>query len=403
MLTPYSEKENCCGCHACYNVCRVDAITFKDDEYGFAYPFIDETKCIGCNMCREICDFQNGSIAKTKPIEAYAAVNKDEDVLKISSSGGVFGAFAKYFLDQGGVVFGCAYNENMEPVHISAENDKDLKKIHGSKYVQSNTYNIYAKIKEYLAQHRKVLFTGTPCQVAALKSYLGVDYNNLLTVDFVCHGVPSASMFKKYISYLEKKHEMKITDYCFRSKARGWPAYVQEIKCTKQHNVSAMNIKLGAEEEFYLPYYLKGNLSRPSCFECRYASPERVSDITIGDFWGYQQASLKIKISQGLSICLLNNSMYSKFQGLFAGLNLERVEVDLAVRGNRQLNAPECKGDRWDQVMENFKKGNFDDIAKEYLKSNKKQVIKSKIVKHLPHYISMLYRMIIKKNRIGRI
>ncbi len=399
MLTPYLDKESCCGCYVCYNVCGVGAIAFKDDEYGFTYPFIDETKCIGCNMCREVCDFQSGMIPKTKPIKAYAAVNINEDVLKLSSSGGVFGAFAKYFLSKGGIVFGCAYNENMEPLHISAENEQDMIKIHGSKYVQSNTYDIYTKVKAYLIQNKKVLFTGTPCQVAALKSYLGADYNNLLTVDFVCHGVPSVYIFKKYISYLEEKHRIKVTDYRFRSKARGWPAFVQEIKCIKLCDASSITIRLGAEEEFYLPYYLKGNLSRPSCFECKYASPERVSDITMGDFWGYEKAPLKLKVSQGLSICLLNNSKYLKFKGLFNELILEIVGIDIAIKGNRQLKASEHKGEKWNQVMENCALGNFNEIVKKYLKDNRKRIIKSKITKRLPHYASKLYRKMIKQNR----
>lgn len=177
------------------NICPNEAITMKSDEDGFIYPTINNNLCVKCGLCKSVCTFQNKSDSGNQPIATYAAINKNKSILTESASGGVFAALASIILEKNGVVFGCAYNNEMIPVHICINNPLDIKKLQGSKYVQSNINSTYIEAKKYLEDCIWVLFTGTPCQIAGLKSYLGKDYDNLITADIICHGVPSAAFF----------------------------------------------------------------------------------------------------------------------------------------------------------------------------------------------------------------
>ena len=210
-------KNVCCGCRSCEQVCPTGALSMKNDSEGFLYPVLDTEKCIGCSLCDKSCPWMN-QMGQTGQPQAYAVKNKNDAVLQKSSSGGAFSALADYVLARNGLIAGCVYDENWNPIHIIAERYETMR---GSKYVQSDTGNTFTQTRELLEQGRWVLYTGTPCQIAGLKQFLKKDYGTLVTVDLVCHGVPSNWLFQEYLSYLRKKGV--ISDYIFRDKSKyGW-------------------------------------------------------------------------------------------------------------------------------------------------------------------------------------
>jgi len=273
------------------------------DEEGFLSPMIDENKCVKCGLCEKKCP-QNTDVKKSDHSDYYAVVNANETDLKRSSSGGAFIVLARYVLSLGGKVCGCVYDAGMTAVHTLTEDISVVTRMCGSKYVQSEAFRSYDAIKEQLERGKYILFSGTACQTAALKTYLGRDYDRLICVDILCHGVPSPEFFKKYTSYLEHKHQAKITDISFRCKDRyGWGS---------EHRTRITALTRGREKYIY-PYmpayfcaFFYGINLMESCYKCKYAGSNRVSDITIGDYWGYYEKYHK-RFPKGLSVLLANN------------------------------------------------------------------------------------------------
>lgn len=270
------EKNNCFGCGACQNICPVDAIYMQEDEEGFLYPCLDEQKCIKCDKCKQVCPVLNKNETNSLPNEVLAGYSDDEERIK-SSSGGIFPLLAKYILEEKkGFVCGAAFGEDLKVYHTIISDYADIDKLRGSKYVQSEIKDIFNQIKNLLKENKYVLFSGTPCQVAGLKLFLEKDYERLLTVDVVCHGVPPASLFKKYLD--ETFKDDKIISFNFRDKElHGWSAQAGTAVTANYSKISNNDFFDGFEQNLYL---------RPSCGECKFASRKRVSDITIGDFWG---------------------------------------------------------------------------------------------------------------------
>ena len=190
------KKVDCTGCRACEQICPVKCITMKEDKEGFIFPYVDEEKCINCGLCKKKCPQINYKLEK-RDSKVYAVKTKEKSISQNSTSAGIAYILGKYIIQNNGCVFGCTYNDVLEPIQIMVENEKDLEKLRGSKYVFSNTMHTYTQVKDVLEQQKKVLYVGTPCQIAGLKSFLGRDYEELLLVDIVCHGVPSAKIFKK--------------------------------------------------------------------------------------------------------------------------------------------------------------------------------------------------------------
>ncbi len=383
------DKHLCCGCEGCANACPKDAITFAEDEYGFIYPLVDKDVCIDCGKCVKVCPILGEEKNKERPIRAYAAVNKAISVLQQSSSGGVFSAVAGYVLGRGGAVCGCVLDEKLRAIHICTEKETDIVRMRGSKYVQSNIGNVFREVAERIKNGQMVLFTGTPCQVAALYSVLGNKAcENLITMDLVCHGVPSARMFKKYIEYLEKKHHKKIVKFKFRNKKYGWQRWT-----TSYIDEDGREKNLGKTSEFYIPSFTGGNIMRPSCFTCKFACPERVGDITVGDFWGHEKINLACNTEQGVSICTLNtDKAISLFQYLSEHLFLQEIDYNIAVKGNRCLHKPTEKGDKWDLYMDALKNDNIKNVAERYIKKNKKKILREKLKMFVPYKIFTLIR-----------
>lgn len=272
-----TDKQNCCGCSACKSICPKHCITMQEDEEGFLYPQIDLDICIDCKLCEKVCPVQN--ILQGKGIESiYTICSKDRENLIESASGGSFIPLAEYVIDKGGVVFGAAYDNNMLLKHQYAESKHEIKKFRGSKYIQSDIDDSFNKVKLFLKKGRIVLFSGTPCQVQGLYNFLrNTNIDNLITLDFVCHGVPSPKVFKKYIKYIENKYKAKVKDYKFRTKKFGYTG------CSYNYSYSFLSNgkRIWADNEdkyaqFMTKSFFAEMTSRPSCSKCAFKSKNHI-------------------------------------------------------------------------------------------------------------------------------
>lgn len=295
--------KKCTGCGACKACCPKDAITIEMNENGFWSPVVDKSKCVNCGKCRKICPDLNYK-SKNKTYKCYAVAASDEE-RKDSASGAFFPILAKYVLRKTGYVCGVAWNDNWEAEHIIIDNEADLYKLRSSKYVQSNTKNCFREIKKLLENDKYVLFSGTPCQNAGLISYLGKDYEKLITCDLLCMGVPSP---KVWSDYLETNFDKtKITNINFRKKDNGWELCYEDW--FNDSNSSSIDTDDGRETSIgiYFEAFIKHLINNDCCMECKYKPIPRPADFTCGDFWAYYKYNKKLNDKKGLSLISLNN------------------------------------------------------------------------------------------------
>lgn len=299
-----TNKADCCGCTACASVCALHAISMEPDALGFLYPKVDTEKCTNCGLCEKVCAFNSNydkSLNLTQPL-AYAARHKDMKEVETSRSGAAFIAISDYVLDNGGVVYGAGYTDHFRVIHKRATTKQERDEFKGSKYVQSDLNHVFLQIKKDLKDGLTVLFSGTPCQTAGLNSFIGKKLReHLILVDIVCHGVPSPYIWKDYIAYLEKKYKDSICQVNFRDKQLfGWTAHHETFKFS---NIEGK--KLVSKSFKYLFY--KHVMLRLSCGVCPYTNTRRPSDITIGDFWGWEKTDPNINTDdKGVSLILIN-------------------------------------------------------------------------------------------------
>lgn len=334
-----SNKSKCCGCTACVSICPKQCITMREDEEGFLYPMVDSSLCIDCNLCKKICP-ELHSKERREPLNVYAAKHKNEQVRLASSSGGIFTLLAERIIDENGVVFGARFNSNWNVIHDYTETKKGLTAFRGSKYVQSYMGNCYQKVKFFLQQGRKVMFTGTPCQIAGLKNYLRKDYDNLLTVDVVCHGVPSPKVWQIYLNEIARKggknsvlfhpisEKQEIKSINFRSKSTGWKKYSFALilsGATADEEKNTVLLSSIFTENPYMNAFLSNLSLRPSCYDCPAKSGKSGSDITIADFWGIEEVLPEFDDDKGISLIL---SYTEKGIYWLKGLNCEYTKVD---------------------------------------------------------------------------
>ena len=263
-------KKDCCGCHACVSVCAHRAITMQSDVEGFLYPVVDRDLCTNCGLCEQACPVINQASSR-KPLKVYAAKSNDEELRRQSSSGGIFTLLAEAVIHEGGVVFGARFDGQWNVVHSWTDTPDGLVAFRGSKYVQSVIGNTYNEAKEFLRQGRKVLFTGTPCQIAGLKKFLRKDYDNLLTVDIICHGVPSPLVWQNYIDEMRTKGD--IVDVSFRDKTYGWAQYAFSLSyVTPSVDASEFlerhTALIPRSENVFMRGFLANLYLRPSCYAC---------------------------------------------------------------------------------------------------------------------------------------
>ncbi len=296
------DPELCTGCGACSAVCPKNCIQMKPDAEGFRRPYIDEQSCIHCDRCRKICPSANRKPDNNRVPKVYGAMHKNGAIRMQSSSGGVFTALAEKVIENGGVVFGAAFDENFNVVHKWVHQSDQLTLLQGSKYVQSQIGNTYAQAKSFLEQGKLVLFSGTPCQISGLYAYLGKAYENLFTVDVVCHGVPSPKLWTKYLAYQKKRAAADIAQVSMRSKNSGWKVFSMNIAYA---NGETYTQALTADP------YLKGFLSdlylRPSCHLCPNRTVHRPSDITLADYWNVNDTCPEKNDDKGISVIMVHS------------------------------------------------------------------------------------------------
>lgn len=294
------DKILCCGCMACYNTCKFGAISIQENEQGFLEPIINKEICKSCGACAKVCPVLNAKeeISVGDYPRAYAVINKDENTRANSSSGGVFTLLALNILNNGGVVFGAAFNDNNMVEHIMVEHIDDINKLQGSKYLQSSIGNSYKKAEEMLNMGRNVLFTGTPCQIEGLKAYLNKEYENLYTQDVICHGVPSPKVWREYIKHLNIKGKISIN---FRNKKNGWKKFALSLKSGNKDYLEYHG------ENMFMRAFLKNICLRKSCYNCSFKKYVRNSDITLADFWGIDKILPDMFDNKGTSLVVVNN------------------------------------------------------------------------------------------------
>ncbi len=378
----FENKYQCCGCNACEMICGKKAITMIEDKDGFRFPQIDADKCVGCGSCLKVCCIGNDVILQ-KPERVYAASYKNKDISAKSASGGIFAAFAKQVLAEGGIVFGSAYTKTFDVEVEPIEKVEELPKLQGSKYVQSSMNDSYQKVKRELQSGREVLFCGVPCQVEALKHYLGRSYENLLLVDVVCHGVPSNKMLKDYLSFLSKKKQMEVESIQFRTKTKGQNVY-GEIAYRQEPLISY--------KSSYYKLFLNCQTFRDSCYHCKFAGTERPGDISLCDYWGIEDEhpdfmkEVEKKGLAGISAVMLNSeagkTFFAKIEPDFV---LKESTVEQVAKHNPQLQAPSVETSERKQVLECYRQGGYQAVDDFYFKKYRMKVLTSDIGQVLPN------------------
>lgn len=348
------KKEQCYGCSACSFVCVYNAIQMKKDEEGFDYPDIDKLKCMGCGLCEKICPSLDRKIDVHRTIQhAYAFQHRDKNVLQNSTSGGFFTAISDAVLSEGGVVYGAAFDENMIVRHIRATNHSERNRMRGSKYVQSDIGSTYLNVKNDLNKGKRVLFTGTPCQVDGLLHYLRTRQANLLCVDLICHGTPSPLVFADHLKMLEKKTHAHVTDYVFRPKIWSWHVH-REIAFLSNGKTFHSN----AYSDLWRTVYYAKLATKPSCHHCQYSCLDRTGDITIGDCRGIDRVCPNFNSDEGVSLVLINSSKGAAiFESLQAGMKVMELRVDDVIQP--PLKSPSRQSGMRDKFWETYHKKGY--------------------------------------------
>lgn len=379
---------NCCGCGACLNICPKGAISMKKDKAGFIYPCIDKDKCINCGLCEKVCNYRKQSENDNNHIvKSYASCTLNKDIIINSASGGIFAQIASNILKNDGIVYGAALEkiDDIWVCHHKRVNDlKGLTQLQGSKYVQSNIENTYSLAKQDLNDGKTVLFSGTPCQISGLYGYLnGKKYDNLYTIDIICHGVPSNDLFDKYLSFLENKYKKKITDFKFRDKSKNWGQYYFKISFEDKSFKS-----LQAYKSSYYQLFLNSETCRENCYSCPYSNLKRPGNISIGDYWGISEEypeyieDKKIDEKYGISCLIVNNTHGNELIEKF-GDNLSMLDsnVQKIVKHNHQLSHPSIpKGNR-KKVYNLLENHCYDELSSYYKKRYFIKNIIKKVIK----------------------
>lgn len=357
---------DCTGCTACYNVCPHTAIQMVEDSEGFKFPQIDTAKCTNCGLCEKVCIPSNGYVKQPFETKAYGAKNKNLTERKKSQSGGAFYVLAKHILNQGGIVYGSLIDEGFAVRHARASTEETTKAFRGSKYVQSDLGDIFLSVKEDLRLGVPVLFAGTPCQVAGLKAFLRKDYENLLLVDLICHGVPSPKVWSDYIEWQQGRLKKTITGAEFRDRELTWGK-----------SAEAIYVK-GKKKKFdiYARLFYSRNTHRKSCYTCPFANTKKLSDITIGDYWGIENVKPEFRDEHGVSAILVNSVTGQRvWSEVCEQFEYFECKVEDVVAHNPNLVRPSSRPATREEFWRDYEKG-FSFIVKKYGGNNFKGKVK---------------------------
>lgn len=354
-------KSMCVGCEACKNTCPRNAIIMVEDKEGFCYPHINQEFCSNCGLCENTCPMLHPKTEDKSLPKAYAAYNNEKEIRMQSSSGGIFTEIAKIILKNNGVVFGAVFDKEFNVVHDEIIVEKDLRKIRGSKYVQSQIDDNYKKARYYLEKGIEVLFTGTPCQIEGLYSFLRKDYENLYTQDIICHGVPSKKVWRKYLKHRREIDNGEILENInFRNKEnKGWSHYEVSFKYKDKE------VNIGHNKDLYMKLFLKDVVLRPSCYNCKFKKKHRKSDITLADFWGINNVLPNMNDENGTSLVIVNSNKGSKlFKRIAKKITYEEVDFELAIKNNKSMISSAIINNKRKDVVSNLNDSNFEEIIK---------------------------------------
>lgn len=353
---------SCTQCHACESVCPKHCISFNVSNDGFFVPEIDRGKCVECGTCLKSCHHISPSFCFQKPLKTYACWAKNIVDRARSSSGGAFSVIAREIINKGGVVYGACMCEDLKVRHIKISDPEEIIRLQGSKYVQSFLGDVYNKVKFDLKEGRVVLFSGTPCQVAGLYSFLHKKYDRLYTCDMVCHGVPSQSAFDIYIDKIGLKGKCK--NFYFRF-TKGWGYQLSALESLKTGEVRKK--LLSPSKAYYLRAFNKGLMFNEACYSCTYAKPERISDFTLADYWGLgKKIPFNHPTSKGISCLLINNEKALTFFNKCLGFEYEERPLGEAVEGNYNLSHVSDRPMGRESYYEDSKRLNIRDLSKKY-------------------------------------
>jgi len=395
------DKKDCCGCHACASVCAKRSITMQEDNEGFLYPVVNVSTCTDCGLCEKVCPVINQDEPR-RPLKVFAAKNRDEEIRRQSSSGGIFTPLAEEIIRDGGVVFGAKFDEDWNVVHAWTDTIEGIADFRGSKYVQSTIGDTYREAREFLKQGRKVLFSGTPCQIAGLRKFLRKEYDNLLTVDVVCHGVPSPLVWRKYLEETRERLRAEsdaekntvssslmdlpvITGISFRDKTHGWKKFGFRLRYAapemskKSVSVSAIKEEKETLQPFKENIFMQGFLAnlylRPSCYACAVRSGKSYSDILIADFWGVQNYYPEFDDDKGVGLILVYSE---KGKNIYDRVKVHNIEANYSqgVKGNMCLEQSVQKTHNREIFWNAFSRGNLNITNKLYKKITQPCIIK---------------------------
>lgn len=360
-MESFIDKKLCTGCTSCATICPKNAITLVEDTEGFKYPVIDKNKCIDCGLCKNKCPVLNTK-ENSSLNECYVGYNKDNAEKEKASSGAIFSLIANYILDNNGIVIGAAFDKNNKLKHMAIESKKSLDKLKGSKYLQSDLDNIFTFIKTNIKE-RKILFVGTPCQVAGIKSI--INNKNLLCIDIICHGVPSPKLFKKYIKELEEKNNDKLLDYNFRDKITGWDTY-SNTATFKNKKSSEL-----AKDNKYMKLFLSDIALRESCYNCNFKLGNKYSDITLGDFWGVQNYYPEMYNKKGVSSIIINTNIGEEvFENIKDCIEYKKCKLDEIVEGNPSIKSSSKFSKKRKLFFDDINSLSFSKLTKKYEKKS---------------------------------
>ena len=358
-------EENCTGCRACEKICPTHSIQMYYNSSGFLMPEVNWNKCNKCSKCINVCPENEKKELKKHYTEIYAIKAKSKEDSIDSATAGLFYMIAKKIIEKKGVVFGCIWKDKLSAIHIGTSEIKLLDKMRGSKYVQSDTKNVYVEIQEDLKLGKKVLFSGTGCQIAGLYSFLGKEYNNLYTVEILCHGVPSPKLFKKYISWLEKRLKCNIDEIHFRDKTKsGWGSgYKNIIICgDKEKSIYRQN-------DTYCLHFIDALIQRKVCYQCRYTGKKRVGNLVLGDFWGVQKYYPDFFSDKGVAVAAVTDWKGYELLELIDD-RIEKISIhwDEAAQMNEPLRTPIRKDKTRDIIYKHIDEENLDEFFLTYMK-----------------------------------
>ena len=366
------DSKDCTGCWGCINICPKKCISMKSEIDGFDYPIVDESKCIKCNKCVKVCPIMTRKEVKNNPY-AYSCFKKEELVREKSTSGGIFTLLATDVINNDGVVFGARFNDSFNVEHNYIDTIEEIKVFRGSKYVQSKIGYTFTEVKRFLEEGKEVLFSGTPCQIGGLKAFLGKDYENLICIDIICHGVPSPMVWNKYKN--EISNGRKITDISFRDKTYGWKDYSFRMDFENGTRYFEKGI-----ENKYIRGFIGDIYLRNSCYQCKFKSLHRQSDLTLADFWGIENINKQMDDGKGTSFVIVNSDKGNQIlQKIKQKIEIEKVNLNESIKYNMSAIKSSYKNPRREYFFKNINRFKFNILVDNTLKDSFIIRLKTKI------------------------